>query len=106
VKQGDKMMAIRTEDIVCFQSKHGIVHICTKHEKSYLSDFTLDELTNQLNPEDFCRANRQFIVNAEYITTVHKYFKSKLLVEMDHFEEEQIIVSSEKATAFKQWLDQ
>lgn len=106
VKQGDKMMAIRSEDVVCFYMKHGVVHIFTKNEKSYLSDFTLDELTQQLDPQLFCRANRQFILNANYITTVHKYFKGKLLVELDHFSEEQVVVSSEKATAFKQWLDQ
>ncbi|WP_420316295.1 LytR/AlgR family response regulator transcription factor [Ekhidna sp.] len=106
VKQGEKMMAIRSEDIVCFQSKHGVVHIVTKNEKTYLSDFTLDELTHQLDPQSFCRANRQFIVNANYITTVHKHFKGKLLVEVAHFSDEQILISSEKATSFKQWLDQ
>ncbi len=106
VKQGEKMLAIKSSDIVCFQSKHGIVHIVTKSEKSYLSDFTLDELVGQLNPEIFYRANRQFIVNIDFINTVHRYFKGKLMVEMDHFNDEQIIVSSEKATSFKQWMDQ
>ncbi|WP_462251888.1 LytR/AlgR family response regulator transcription factor [Ekhidna sp.] len=106
VKQGDKMLAIRSEDIVCFQSKHGIVHINTKNEKTYLSDFTLDELSNQLDPQCFFRANRQFIVQADYITTVHKHFKGKLLVELVHFSDEQVLVSSEKATSLKQWLDQ
>ena len=106
VKQGDKMLAIRSEDIVCFQSKHGVVHINTKKDKTYLSDFTLDELSNQLDPRLFYRANRQFIINADFINTVHKHFKGKLLVEMDHFSDEQILVSSEKATAMKQWLDQ
>ncbi|MEQ9467600.1 MAG: LytTR family DNA-binding domain-containing protein [Ekhidna sp.] len=106
VKQGDKMLAIRTEDIVCFHSRHGVVHIATNSGKTYLSDFTLDELSEQLNPKYFYRANRQFILNADFITTVHKHFKGKLLVELSHFSEEQILVSSEKATAFKQWLDQ
>ncbi|MEO9483639.1 MAG: LytTR family DNA-binding domain-containing protein [Ekhidna sp.] len=106
VKQGDKMLAIRSEDIVCFQSKHGVVHINTKNEKTYLSDFTLDELSTQLDPRLFFRANRQFIIDADYIHTVHKHFKGKLLVELEHFSDEQILVSSEKATALKQWLDQ
>lgn len=106
VKQGDKMLAIRTEDVVCFHSKHGVVHISTNSGKTYLSDFTLDELSEQLDPRRFFRANRQFIVNADFITTVHKHFKGKLMVELKHFTEEQILVSSEKATSFKQWLDQ
>ncbi len=106
VKQGDKMLAIRSEDIVCFQSKHGVVHINTKNAKTYLSDFTLDELSNQLDSQCFFRANRQFIVQADYITTVHKHFKGKLMIELAHFSDEQILVSSEKATSLKQWLDQ
>ncbi|MEM8940274.1 MAG: LytTR family DNA-binding domain-containing protein [Bacteroidota bacterium] len=106
VKQGEKMLAIKAKDIICFQSKHGIVHIITNSEKSYLSDFTLDDLLNQLDPGIFFRANRQFIVNIDFVNTVHRYFKGKLMVEMDHFDSDQIIVSSEKATAFKQWMDQ
>ncbi len=106
VKQGDKMLAIKSKDIVCFQSKHGIVHIFTKNEKSYLSDFTLDDLSSYLDPKLFFRANRQFIVHIDYINTVHKYFKGKLKVEMDHFVSDPIIVSTEKATTFKNWMDQ
>ena len=106
VKQGDKMLAIKTDDIVCFQSRHSVVHIMTKSEKSYLSDFTLDELIGQLDPDFFFRSNRQFIVNVDFIKTVHKYFKGKLLVELNHFNGDEIIVSTEKATSFKQWLDQ
>ena len=106
VKQGERMLAIKSKDIVCFQSKHGVVHIVTKNEKSYLSDFTLDDLSSLLDPNSFYRANRQFIVHIDYINTVHKYFKGKLLVEMDHFAGDQIIVSTEKATSFKGWIDQ
>jgi len=106
VKQGDKMLSIKSRDIVCFQSKHGIVHIATKNEKSYLSDFTLDDLMNQLDPSVFYRANRQFIIHIDYIHTVHKYFKGKLMIELDHFNGDQIIVSTEKATSFKNWMDQ
>ena len=106
VKQGEKLIAIRVEDVVCFQSRNGIVHIITKNEKSFITDFTLDELSGQLDPKNFYRANRQFILNADYITTVHKHFKGKLLVEVPHFKGDQILVSTEKATAFKNWLDQ
>ena len=106
VKQGDKMLAIKTEDIVCFQSRHGVVHIVTCHQQKYLSDFTLEDLNQQLDPKNFYRANRQFLINANYIEAVHKHFKGKLQVDLTYFSEEPIFISSEKATAFKQWLDQ
>ncbi len=106
VKQGEKLIAVKIEDILCFQSRNGIVYIMTSHSKSYITDYTLDELSGQLDPKNFFRANRQFLVNANFITTVHKHFKGKLMVEVEHFNGEQILVSSEKATAFKNWLDQ
>ena len=106
VKQGEKMLSIRTEDITCFHSKHSVVHIHTKSGKTYLADFTLEEVSNQLDPQLFYRANRQFIIHSECIESVHKHFKGKLLVSLNHFAAEQILVSAEKAAAFKQWLDQ
>jgi DNA-binding LytR/AlgR family response regulator len=105
VKQGEKMLSIRAEEVTCFQSKHGIVHIVTQGGKTYLSDFTLDDLSNQLDPMEFFRANRQFIIRADSIQAVHKYFKGKLLVELNGFNGEDIVVSAEKAAAFKEWLD-
>lgn len=105
VKIGEKMLSIKAHEIVCFQSRHGIVHIITDSGKKYISDFTLDELGTQLDPLQFFRANRQYIVNADYIETVHKYFKGKLLVDIKHFSEEEIVVSTEKASSFKEWLD-
>ncbi len=106
VKQGEKMLSIKSQDVVCFHSRHGVVHIVTNSGKTYLSDFTLDDLGSQLDPKNFFRANRQFMVNADYVGTVHKYFKGKLLVELNGFDAEDIVVSTEKASSFKEWLDQ
>jgi DNA-binding LytR/AlgR family response regulator len=106
VKQGDKLLAVKTEDVVFFQSRHGVTHIHTRYDKMYVSDLSLDELSQQLNPAAFYRANRQYLIHADYVNAVHKYFKGKCLVEMEHFPQEQIVVSSEKASAFKAWLDQ
>ncbi|MCR9253507.1 MAG: LytTR family DNA-binding domain-containing protein [bacterium] len=104
VKQGDKLLSIQTDDIKYFQTKNGVVYLATT-EKKYLLDFTLDDLIKQLDPEKFYRANRQFVVGYNAIKAIHRYHKGKLLVELQIPTDEQIIVSSEKATDFKQWLD-
>lgn len=104
VKMGEKMMSVETEDILCFFAKSGLVYLQTKGNKKYLMDQTLDEINKELDPEKYYRANRQYILNYAAIEAVHKFGKSKLLVETTFDHEEQIIVSSEKATAFKQWL--
>ncbi|MEO9805269.1 MAG: LytTR family DNA-binding domain-containing protein [Reichenbachiella sp.] len=104
VKMGEKMMSVETEDISCFMAKSGLVYLLTKGGKKYLMDQTLDEIIKELDPEKYYRANRQYILGYAAIQAIHKFGKSKLLVETNFEHEEQIVVSSEKATAFKQWL--
>ena len=104
VKIGDKLISVSVADVAFFQTKNGVVYLITNQQKKYLLDFTLDELSKQLDPENFFRANRQFVINYSAIQTVHKYHKGKLLVETEVPAEEQIIVSAEKATEFKKWF--
>lgn len=104
VKQGDKLLSIQTSDIAYFQTKNSIVHLITKSDKSYLLDFNLEELVEQLDPEKFSRVNRQYIIEFSFIKAVHKYHKGKLLVELHSEAPDKIIVSSEKATSFKKWM--
>ncbi|MEO9965737.1 MAG: response regulator transcription factor [Reichenbachiella sp.] len=104
VKMGEKMMSVETEDISCFMAKSGVVFLLTKAGKKYLIDQTLDEIIRELDPDKYYRANRQFVLGYSSIQAVHKYGKSKLMVETNFDHEEQIIVSSEKATSFKEWL--
>ena len=104
VKMGEKMLSVETDDILCFFAHSGLVYLQTKGGKKYLMDQTLDEIIKELDPEKYYRANRQYILNYSAIESVHKFGKSKLLVETNFEHEDQIIVSSEKATAFKQWL--
>ena len=104
VKKGEQLVSVPTEEIAFFYTHNGVVHLKTKSDAAYLLDFTLDELSNQLDPEVFFRVNRQFVVCLDAIKTVHRWHKGKLLVETHLPTEEQITVSSEKATQFKNWL--
>lgn len=104
VKMADAMISVETNDIAYFQTRHGVVHLVNREGRKYLMDVTLDELVQQLDPRTFYRANRQFIVHFGAIKKTHRYHKGKLLLEVIPSAEAQIIVSSEKSTAFKQWL--
>ncbi len=105
VKKNDLLISVETQDIICFQVRHGVVHLLTNAGKTYLMDQPLDDLSRQLNPSRFYRANRQYIIHYPAIESVHKYHKGKLLVKLSHETGEQIIISAEKASDFKSWLD-
>ncbi len=104
IRQGDKLLAVETDQIAYFQLKHGVVHLVSRHGKTYLMDQTLDELHQSLDPQQFYRANRQFLISFGAIKVVHRYHKGKLLLDMDPACEEEVIVSAEKATDFKNWM--
>ncbi len=67
---------------------------------------TMDELEEQLDPKVFFRANRQYLISINSIKSIHNYFNGKLKVLLFGKEEVEIFISREKASLFKQWLDQ
>jgi DNA-binding LytR/AlgR family response regulator len=42
----------------------------------------MEELEEQLNPKDFFRANRQFIIHVDAIEQIHNYFNGKLKIDL------------------------
>jgi two-component system LytT family response regulator len=104
VKQGQRMFPIATTDVACFFTKDKLNYVRTKSDKQYLIDYTLDELEKSLNPKNFFRANRQYIIEFHAVTRVHHYFQSKLKVEITPKPEEDIIISREKAAELRVWL--
>jgi len=106
VKMGERLMSVQTEDICYFHLKQGVVHFMTSNGNSYYIDHSLDELTALLDPSQFFRANRQYLIAYHTVQMVHKYHKGKLLLELKENTQDPIIISMEKATSFKKWLDQ
>lgn len=105
VYKGDSMFAIETKDIALFRLVEGTVFLVTGKGIQYILNSSLDEIEKELDPRQFHRANRQFIVSAAYINRASHYFNYKLLVEMNVKVSEQILVSRERAAEFKRWLD-
>ncbi len=105
VKVGEKLISVVTEDIAYFYTKNGVVYLVTTRNK-YLMDQTLEEISNDLDPRLFYRLNRQFLVQFKHVAAVHKFAKGKLLIELNPAPGEQVVVSAEKASDFRNWLDQ
>lgn len=57
-----------------------------------------------LDPADFIRANKQFIINRDSISNITIWFDNHLLVTLDVEVPERIYVSKNKASEFKSWL--
>jgi len=106
VKVGEKLISVVTEDIAYFYTKNGVVYLVTQRNNRYLMDQTLEEIAHDLDPKVFYRLNRQFLVQFKHVAAVSKFAKGKLLIELNPAPGEQVVVSAEKASDFRSWLDQ
>jgi DNA-binding LytR/AlgR family response regulator len=104
VYSGDSLIPINSCDIAYFVSEDGATFIVTTEGKRHLLADSLDSLENELNPNDFFRANRQYLVSSRAIQKIHNYGNQKLKLIIKPLSEEGIIISKLKATSFKNWL--
>ncbi len=79
---------------ICFASiEEGTISVVTKDFQGQSNCRTLEELTDQLDPETFWRAHRSFLVNIQHIREVVPWFKSSYQLRMDDPQKTEIPVS-------------
>ncbi|WP_278553032.1 LytR/AlgR family response regulator transcription factor [Elizabethkingia bruuniana] len=101
VKIGYNLKIVMTSEVSCFYSENKIVYLQTA-ERSFPTDFSLEELENVLDETQFFRVNRQFMINLNYIKSIHTSPVYK--VEMSYQPDVEITVSRDRVKDFKDWL--
>ena len=104
LKQGSRLVPIEIEEIAYFYSQERLSFMKTWDERSYVVDYTLDELECLLNPKHFFRANRQIILCAKSVDKVHLHFNSRLKLDLKPFAAEEVFISRDKAGEFRNWM--
>ena len=105
VKIGQHLKVISIDEIECFFSENKGTYIHTFDKRDYLIECTLELLEKELDPADFFRINRKFIVPLKAIKEIVVYSNSRLKVILPSFSEEDVIVSREKVSGFKTWIE-
>ena len=105
IKVGQHIKIIHTDEIECFYSENKATYIHTNGNRSYLIDNSLEYWEEQLDPEQFFRVNRTFIVHINAIKDIVSYTNSRLQLKLHTYEELEIIVSRERVKDFKSWID-
>ena len=67
VKKGIENISIKLEDIAMFYTENKMVYLVDKNQKKYIVDRTLNELEVELDNAIFFRANRQYIINLNFV---------------------------------------
>lgn len=106
IKYRDRLLPFDTQAFAYFLIDNGMVYGQLHDGRKYLIDHKLDDLEQQLDPREFVRANRQYILSHRCIVGVNLHFNSRLNLHVSPAAPSDIIISKEKVTAFKKWFEQ
>lgn len=104
VKIGTQLKVISVDEIECFFSENKGTYLHTFENRNYLLDTTLEQVEEELNPKDFYRVSRKFLIPMKAIKEIQVYSNSRLKVILPSYKEEEVIVSREKVSDFKSWI--
>jgi DNA-binding LytR/AlgR family response regulator len=105
IQSNESFFYLLVEQIALFYTMQGISFAVTFEKREYPVNFSLQDLSEQLDPDQFFKVNRQVIINIDAIRRVHSFFQGKLKLETKPSHTEEIIVGKDKAAAFKRWMD-
>ncbi|UZR97784.1 LytR/AlgR family response regulator transcription factor [Chondrinema litorale] len=105
VQHRDKLVPLDVAKIGWFYTENELVYAHTFENQKFIVDFTLEQLQQQLDPKQFYRANRQFVINRMSIQDIEFYFNGRLALNVKPKGKEPVIISKAKASEFKSWMD-
>ncbi len=104
VKIGQYLKVISTDEIECFFSENKGTYIHTFDNRNYLIESTLEVLEQELDPAEFYRISRKFIIPLKAIKEIVVYSNSRLKLILPTYKDEEVVVSREKVSDFKIWI--
>ena len=104
VKHAQKLVSVDVEEIAYFYSDGRLNFFKTTDNRKFVVDYTMDDLEEMLDPNQFFRISRAFYVAVNSIDQIHDYFGNRLLLNLRPAVDKEAIVSREKVTDFKKWM--
>lgn len=104
VKFGDTLKSVNTPDIAYFYTENKANFLCTNDNRRYPIDYNLDQVEAVLNPRQFFRINRQFIIGHHAIDEMKAYTRARVIVTLKPASKLDTVVAVDRAQDFRAWL--
>jgi len=107
IQIGDNLKKIDVSEVAYFFIFKKSVYLKTFKGNAYPLEFSLDKLEGLINPKEFFRINRKYIININSILKMRALSRSRVQIDLTPEPENKFetIVSIERASNFKKWLD-
>lgn len=102
--KGDRLMPLDISTVLYFQFLDGVVYAVTDRQEIVAIPHTLEEICASINPIQFYRISRQYVIARKAIQDLTVWFTGRLVVNLIIPTEEKVIVSRQKVADFKEWF--
>lgn len=106
VKEGSGFVQIRISELLYVYSEDSVTFGIAHNNKRYIIDETIDQLFQTLDETKFYRINRGQIVSKTSIQRIEPYFNHRVLLSIANSRDQEFIVSRQKTSDFKDWMNQ
>lgn len=107
VKMGKLIKTVQSDDVAYFMAEDKYLFLVTKDKQNYIIEETISSLEPQLDHVNFFRINRKFIINIDAIKEMYKLSRNRVRIVLTPppVDGTEVVVSEERAEAFKNWLN-
>jgi DNA-binding LytR/AlgR family response regulator len=108
VRVGEHLKVVPVEQVAYFFSLEKTTLLQSTDGRKYVVDYTMEQLESLLDPTQFFRLNRAYLARQAAIHDIIHYTNSRLqtiLKPAPPESEGPVLVSREKVSVFKNWLD-
>jgi DNA-binding LytR/AlgR family response regulator len=108
VRVGEHLKVVPVEQVAYFFSLEKTTLLQSTDGRKYVVDYTMEQLEGLLDPSQFFRLNRAYLARQAAIHDIINYTNSRLqtiLKPAPPESEGHVLVSREKVSVFKSWLD-
>lgn len=100
----DTLLPVEVDNIAYFYTSDKTTFICLRDGSQFPYSSTLDHIFSSLDPAQFYRANKQYIVTRSNVKNITIWFDNRLLLTLDTAVPEPVYISKNRAADFKNWM--
>ena len=105
INKGEHLISVKADEIAYFYTEDKAVFLIDNNGNRHIINQSLETLEAKLNPRQFFRISRQYLISITSVKKISNYFNYKLKLNLQPETDKLIVVSRAKAVEFKKWLD-
>jgi DNA-binding LytR/AlgR family response regulator len=105
VKKANHYEFINAQDIAFIHSEDSLTFLYTNGGRRHIYSKTIAHIEHELDTDHFFQINRKQVVNINAVKKIHPYLNQRLKLDLQNDAGIEFIVSRNRSTEFKSWVD-